>query len=83
MFNPQFTDENANCMIIGDKIYAMLLVEKRFKTFTPKSIVDAKSGTEAIVALSADSRDAVNRIVETALAAGARRYAEPADHGIM
>ena len=82
-FNPQFTNENATCMIIGDKIYAMLLVEKFFKTFTPKSIVDAKSSTEAIVALSAESRDAVNRIVETALAAGARRHTEPVDHGFM
>ena len=27
-FNPQFTDENATCMIIGDNMFAMLLVEK-------------------------------------------------------
>jgi predicted lactoylglutathione lyase len=29
-FNPQFTDENATCMIIGDDIFVMLLVEKFF-----------------------------------------------------
>jgi predicted lactoylglutathione lyase len=39
--------------------------------------------TEALVALSAKSREEVNRIVETALAAGAKRYAEPKDHGFM
>ena len=33
-FNPQFTDEHATCMIIGDNIFAMLLVEKYFATFT-------------------------------------------------
>jgi predicted lactoylglutathione lyase len=82
-FDPQFTDENAACMIAGENIYVMLLVEKFFKTFTPKPIANAKSSTEALVALSAQSRDAVNRIVETALAAGARRYKEPQDHGFM
>ncbi len=82
-FNAQFTDENATCMIVGEDIFVMLLVEKFFKTFTPKPVADAKSSTEALVALSAKSRDEVNRIVETALAAGAKRYAEPRDHGFM
>lgn len=82
-FNPQFTNENATCMVIGDNIFAMLLVEKFFKTFTPKPIADARTTTEALVALSAESRDAVNQIVERALAAGARRYKEPEDHGFM
>jgi predicted lactoylglutathione lyase len=82
-FNPQFTDENATCMIVGDNIFVMLLVEKYFKTFTPKAVADAKAATETIVALSAASRDAVDRIVETALAAGASRYAEPKDYGFM
>jgi uncharacterized protein len=26
-FNPQFTDENATCMIVGEDIFVMLLVE--------------------------------------------------------
>jgi predicted lactoylglutathione lyase len=82
-FNPQFTDENATCMIIGQDIYAMLLVEKFFKTFTPKELVDAKTSTEAITALSMESRKAVDRIVNEALAAGAKRYVEPKDHGFM
>jgi predicted lactoylglutathione lyase len=82
-FNPQFTDENATCMIIGDDIYAMLLVEKYFQTFTPKELVDAKSRTEEITALSVASRQEVDKIVNTALAAGARRYVEPKDHGFM
>ncbi len=29
-FNPQFTDDNAACMIIGENIYSMLLMEKFF-----------------------------------------------------
>ena len=82
-FNPQFTDDNAASMIISDDIFAMLIVEPYFKTFTPKPIADAKQSTELLVALSCDSRQDVDRIVEAALAAGARRYAEPKDHGFM
>ena len=37
-FNPQFTDENATCMIVGEDILVMLLIENLFKTFTKKQI---------------------------------------------
>ena len=40
-FNPDFTDENATCMIVNDGAYVMLLVEAYFKTFTSKAIADA------------------------------------------
>jgi predicted lactoylglutathione lyase len=82
-FNPQFTDENATCMIVSENIYVMLLEEKYFATFTSKPVSDAKKSTETLVALSLGSRDAVNRIVEKALAAGARRVKDPQDHGFM
>jgi predicted lactoylglutathione lyase len=82
-FNPQFTDENATSMIIADDIFAMLVVDSYFKTFTPKNIADAKTTTEVLTALSLESRDAVNKMVESAIAAGARRYKEPTDYGFM
>jgi predicted lactoylglutathione lyase len=82
-FNPQFTNENGTCMVIAEDIYAMLLVEKFFGTFTPKPVADARKSTEVMVALSLDSREAVDRLVKTALEAGARRYTEPKDHGFM
>ena len=44
-FNQQFTDENATCMIVGENIFAMLLVEKFFKTFTKKEICDTSKDT--------------------------------------
>lgn len=82
-FNPQFTDENAACMIISDKIYTMLLVEKFFQTFTPKKIADGKATAEVINALNCPSRAAVDEIVNKAFAAGAKKYNEPQDHGFM
>lgn len=82
-FNPQFTDENATCMIIGDNIYAMLLVEKYFKTFIKKDVSDASKTTEVLTALSVESRDKVDEIVNKALASGGSPNLDTQDHGWM
>lgn len=82
-FNPQFTDENATCMIVGEDIFVMLLVEKFFKTFTKKEICDATKNTEVIVALSAESRERVDQMISKATEAGGWESREPQDHGWM
>jgi len=82
-FNQQFTDDKATCMIIGDNIFAMLMVEERFKDFTKKQICDAKKNTEVLLALDAKTRAEVDELVKKAVAAGGSIYAEPADHGWM
>lgn len=82
-FDANFTDESATCMIIGDNIYAMLLVEERFQSFISKKISNAADTTEVIVALSVDSREQVDAIVQAALDAGAKPSNEPQDHGFM
>jgi uncharacterized protein len=82
-FNPQFTDENATCMIVGEDIFVMLLVEKFFKTFTKKEICDTTKNIEVIVALSAESREKVDQMINKAIEAGGRESREPQDHGWM
>ena len=82
-FNPQFTDENATCMIVGKDIFVMLLVEKFFKTFTKKEISDVSKNTEVIVALSTQSREEVDQMMEKVLGAGGREARDPQDHGWM
>jgi predicted lactoylglutathione lyase len=82
-FNPQFTDETAACMVISDDIYAMLLIEKKFREFTKKEIADASKTTEVLTCLSMESKDQVNRIVDTALEAGATEARPPMDYGFM
>ena len=82
-FNPQFTDENATCMIVGEDIFIMLLVEKFFKTFTKKEISDASKNTEVIVALSVEGREKVDQMINKAIRAGGRESREPQDHGWM
>jgi uncharacterized protein len=82
-FNPQFTDENATCMIIGEDIYVMLLIERFFKTFTKKEICDVAKDAEVIVALSAESREKVDQIMNRVLEAGGKESRDPQDHGWM
>ena len=82
-FDPQFTDENATCMIVGENIFVMLLVESFFKTFTTKAVCDATKSTEVLMGLSAESRAKVDEIVARAVAAGGTTPIEPKDHGFM
>lgn len=83
-FNPTFTDENAACMFISENIYAMLLVEKFFKSFIPgKEICDAVKSTEAIIALTAGSRQEVDELVRKVVSAGGSEYRQAQDYGWM
>jgi uncharacterized protein len=82
-FDPRFTDEEATCMIVSDEAFVMLLVESRFKDFTKKELCDPATHTEAILALSAESREQVDELVHKALGAGGQPANEPMDHGFM
>lgn len=82
-FNPQFTDEHATCMIIGDNIFVMLVTEQRFKDFTKKEICNAHKNTEVLIAIDADSREKVDEMVKTAVDAGGSIYMDLQDHGWM
>jgi uncharacterized protein len=82
-FNPQFTDENATCMILGDNLFAMLLVEKYFKGFTDKSIADTSKATETLTCLSCASKTEVDSLVAKARAGGAKIPRQAQDHGFM
>lgn len=70
-------------MILGENIFAMLLVENFFKTFTDKPISDATRGTEVLVCLSCESRTKVDDLVAKAIAAGGRAPRKPQDQGFM
>ncbi|MFD0373081.1 VOC family protein [Streptomyces sp. NPDC127114] len=83
--NPQFTDETAACVVISDTIFAMLLTEEKFRSFTApgKEISDATKNTEVLITLSAESREKVDELAEKALAAGGSPAKEPMDMGFM
>ena len=81
---PKFTDETAAMMRFSEAINVMILTHDKFRQFTPRPIADAKAGSEVLLALSVDSRESVDQIVESAVAAGGT--ADPApkqDYGVM
>lgn len=81
--NPQFSDETAASVVISDTIFAMLLTRQKYAEFTKKEIVDATTSSEVLLALSAESREKVDELVEKAVAAGGSVTGETQDLGFM
>jgi hypothetical protein len=82
-FDAAFTDENATAMVVSEDATVMLLSHARYRDFTSKEIVDARTHSEAIFAFSVDSREQVDELVRTALAHGGTPSGDPQDHGFM
>ena len=81
--NAKFSSEQASCLVWSDAIYFMVLDKAFYATFTPKQIIDAHTSSGALIALSFDSRAAVDAITEAAIAAGGREAHDPEDQGFM
>ena len=82
-FDSKFTNEKGTCLIIGENIFAMLLVEDFFKTFTEKEICNTTTSTEMIAAISVESREKVDEILEAVVKAGGAAHNEAKDYGWM
>ena len=82
-FNEQFTDENATCMILGDNLFVMLLVEKFFSSFTSKTITNTTKSNEVLTCVACSSREQVDTLVAKARAGGAKVPRQAQDHGFM
>ena len=81
---PRFTDETAAAMQWSDTIVVMLLTHDKWKSFTSKPIVDAKTSAQVSLCISIDSREAVDSITEAAAAGGGKADPDPPqDHGFM
>ena len=82
-FNDAFSDETALGMQISESCFAMLLTHDKFAGFTPKRIADANEATEVLTALQLDSREAVDRMADLALASGGGAVRDAEDHSFM
>ena len=69
---PHFTNEKAAAMAWSDTIMVMLLTHGSWTTFTDKKIVDAHQEAQVLLALSQDSQEGVDAIVDKAVAAGGK-----------
>lgn len=82
-FKDQFSDDTALGMQIGESSFAMLLTHAKYKTFTDKQIADTAKTSEVLIALQLDSREAVDRMMQAALAHGGSEARPAEDHGFM
>ncbi|SDG92483.1 VOC family protein [Chitinophaga filiformis] len=81
--NPQFSDAQSKCMVWSETIFVMMMTHEKFKTFTKKPIADTKSNIAGIFALSVDSVEQMNEIVENGLKAGGAEPTPMTDYGFM
>ncbi len=81
--HPQFTDDQAACIVISEEIYHMALSQAKWRTFTPKAICDTASAAEVSLCLSCASRAEVDDLIARAVAAGGSKEPQPTDHGFM
>lgn len=71
-FDERFSDENTGlCMILGSNMYAMLLTEEFFVSFTNQEIADTNKENKVINAFSVSSNEEVDKIFNAALENGA------------
>ena len=66
----RFCDGSGSCMVLSDTISVMVLGRERFADFTRKEIIDAKRQVQTLLCISRESREAVDAIVDAAVAAG-------------
>ncbi len=78
--NDAFSDENATSWIIAENILVMVLCDEFFASFLVNgdAPVTGTGGRECLNALSADTREGVDKFVADALAGGGAVY-RPAD----
>src|SRR3954466_4854450 len=82
-YNPMFTDETAACMLVGEHAFVMLLSREKFAEFAKLPIADPTTHTPALYCFSVSSRDEVDTVSATALAAGATEADDAEDYGFM
>ncbi|WP_336031036.1 VOC family protein [Geodermatophilus sp. FMUSA9-8] len=82
--NEQFSDDSSVSVVVSDTIFLQLLSTGRFAAFLPegRQAGDPRQ-TSAMHALSCDSREEVDALVQKALAAGGGTWRPAEDHGYM
>lgn len=82
--NDQFSNEQASSMVWSEAITFQLMTRDYYQTYTSKPIADARETSAALFALSRDSRDEVDAMVEAAAKAGGTAdIREAQDMGFM
>ena len=75
---PKFSDETAAMMSFSEAVNVMLLTHDKWRQFTSKTIPDAKTHAQVLLALSRESKEAVDAITADAQKAGSSPALPPA-----
>ena len=81
--NEQFSGDSGACVVVSEAICFMVLTHGQFQDLSPKPLVDPRQGTAALISLSCDSREEVDRLTQAAMAAGGAEAHPPEDLGFM
>lgn len=82
-FNPNFTDENSACMLVGEQAFVMLLGREKFAEFSKLPLADPTTHALALYCFSVSSREEVDAVNAAALEAGATKADDAEDYGFM
>lgn len=81
--NEQFSDATTACVVLSDTIYFMIMEHERFQSFATLPLADPAKSTAVLIALSQDSRTAVDGFAEAALKHGGSEPKPAQDMGFM
>ena len=71
-------------MVLSETIHVMLLSHDKYRQFTSKPIADAHAASQALICISAESREEVDSTIGRAAAGGGRADPGPTqDYGFM
>ncbi|HAO06800.1 VOC family protein [Chryseobacterium mucoviscidosis] len=80
--NDEMSNDQSVCVVMNDNTYVMFLTEEFFQTFSERPVPKGDT-TQVLVAISLDTREQVDHMVNTAVANGATQHEEPQDYGWM
>ncbi|MES2776514.1 MAG: VOC family protein [Bacteroidota bacterium] len=81
--NPQFSDDSGKCMVWSEHIFVMIMTHEKFATFVTRPVADMQTHIAGIFALSVDSVERLDDIVDKGLAAGGVEPSPFQDYGFM
>lgn len=81
--NKEYSNNDATFIVVDQNIHLILLTHAFFKASSLRDVADTASVREVSVAIQLDDRDAVNKAVDAAVAAGATEEGEVMDDEII
>ncbi len=82
-FNDDFCDDTTLCLVVNESSFVMMMTPDKFQGFITGGISDTATEREVLLAISAESREAVDALVDKALATGGSPWQDTQDHGWM